>query len=386
MDERIITADGILALSWSIATEPKLYWELAANPYSSVSLKIISERFPGYRKEDIIRAVVLAEPEGRYDRNFRQLSKDLQEAEVCKQDNEANEIIRRLNECYSQHVFKIAELSEDLMYDVLLKIAFEGTNLQEIGQKYGQSQRKRIKLLILDLIGGAQALLYIEGQEHLQKSASKSRKIFSKTAFAVLSIISFFYLTYLVLDKQSLVADAANRIMSGQTQNATVSQKANGQVLSTETKRNESLPVRLQIPSIEVDSVIESMGLTSEGAMDVPGNKIDVGWYKFGSRPGESGSAVISGHFDGREGESGVFNNLNKLKKGDKVYVVNDKGATVTFVVRESKIYNPGYAEEVFSPHDNGIHLNLVTCDGIWDKDKKSYTERLVVFADIVKE
>lgn len=116
--------------------------------------------------------------------------------------------------------------------------------------------------------------------------------------------------------------------------------------------------------------------------MEVPSNIIDVGWFKLGSRPGEKSSAVISGHIDGNEGEAGVFNNLHKLQQGDALYIKDDKGAVITFVVRESRIYNPGFAEEVFSTNDNA-HLNLITCDGVWDSDKKSYTKRLVVFASV---
>ncbi len=95
------------------------------------------------------------------------------------------------------------------------------------------------------------------------------------------------------------------------------------------------------------------------------------------------GSAVIAGHFNGTTGEPGVFTDLNKLKKGDKLFVKDDKGVTLAFIVRESRIYNPGYAEEVFSPND-GTHLNLVTCDGVWDGVKISYTKNIVIFTDIV--
>ncbi len=139
--------------------------------------------------------------------------------------------------------------------------------------------------------------------------------------------------------------------------------------------------MRLKIPRINVDAAIEYVGVTPRGAMEVPNNTADVGWFKLGPRPGEKGSAVISGHFDGKNGEAGVFNNLHKLEKGDKLYIKDGKGTTTAFVVRESRTYDPGYAEEVFSLNDS-VHLNLVTCDGIWDKNKKNYTKRLVVFAD----
>ena len=143
------------------------------------------------------------------------------------------------------------------------------------------------------------------------------------------------------------------------------------------------IPARLIIPAINVDANIQYVGVTPKGAMEVPNNTSDVGWFKLGSRPGKKGSAVISGHFDGKNGEPAVFTNLNKLKKGDKLYIKDDKGISIAFVVRESRIYNPGYADEVFSLND-GTHLNLVTCDGVWDGTKKSFTKRLVVFADIM--
>lgn len=143
------------------------------------------------------------------------------------------------------------------------------------------------------------------------------------------------------------------------------------------------LPVHLLIPRIRVDTNIEPVGVTSEGVMDTPSNSAIVGWFKLGSLPGEKGSAVISGHVDGEDGGAGVFAKLHKLKKGDKVYAKNSAGVTEVFEVKESRIYNPGYADEVFRTSD-GAHLNLITCDGVWDDFKKSYSKRLVVFTDKV--
>lgn len=99
-------------------------------------------------------------------------------------------------------------------------------------------------------------------------------------------------------------------------------------------------------------------------------------------RPGERGSAVIAGHLDGVNGEAGVFTNLDKLKVGDKLYVEDDKKISTMFVVREIRTFDPGYADDVFGRSDSA-HLNLITCDGVWDGTKKSYTKRLVVFADV---
>jgi len=146
----------------------------------------------------------------------------------------------------------------------------------------------------------------------------------------------------------------------------------------------QTSPVRLTIPAINVNASIQKIGVTSKGEMEIPSNSVDVGWFKFGSLPGEKGSAVIAGHLDGENGGAGVFINLYKLRPGDKLYVKNDKGETTTFVVRENRIYNPGYADDVFSLNDSA-HLNLVTCDGVWDGVKKSYNKRLVVFTDAIQ-
>jgi DTW domain-containing protein YfiP len=52
-------------------------------------------------------------------------------------------------------------------------------------------------------------------------------------------------------------------------------------------------------------------------------------------------------------------------------------------VVNKLKIYKQNEnAPEVFNSSDDKAHLNLITCDGTWDKAQKIYSDRLVVFAD----
>jgi LPXTG-site transpeptidase (sortase) family protein len=150
------------------------------------------------------------------------------------------------------------------------------------------------------------------------------------------------------------------------------------------SKVSLGLPVRLIIPAINVNTKIQYVGVTPKGEMEIPSNATDVGWFKLGPRPGERGSAVIAGHLDGENGKTGVFINLYKLKKGNKLYIKDAKGKTISFVVRESRIYDPGYANDVFSG-SGSAYLNLITCDGVWDGAMKSYSKRLVVFADIVR-
>lgn len=145
------------------------------------------------------------------------------------------------------------------------------------------------------------------------------------------------------------------------------------------------LPVQIKIPKISVDAVIEHVGLNATGSMDVPKLTANTAWYKFGPKPGAIGSAVISGHLNWWNGEIGVFENLRKLIPGDVLTVRDEKGLIISFMVREIKNYDAeADATTVFYSNDGKSHLNLVTCDGTWDKSTKQYSSRLVVFTDRV--
>lgn len=146
---------------------------------------------------------------------------------------------------------------------------------------------------------------------------------------------------------------------------------------------NPGLPMRLKIPGINVNAAIESVGLTSDGAVGIPKDPNNAAWYNLGPRPGEIGSAVITGHINWYYGAIGVFADLSKVRPGDKITIQDDKGAIISFVVREIRSYDASAeATDVFSSSDGKVHLNLITCEGVWDKLAKQYTQRLVVFAD----
>ncbi len=144
-------------------------------------------------------------------------------------------------------------------------------------------------------------------------------------------------------------------------------------------------PVKLIIPTISVDAEIQRVGKTSAGKMAVPTNFVDVGWYKYGHFPGTVGNAVIAGHLDNGKGNPAVMNDLSELRIGDKVYVTNKEGQTLQFVVTGMSLYdyNDAPLDMIFGSSTKA-HLNLITCDGVWDQSKKNYDKRLVVFTDFV--
>jgi len=181
--------------------------------------------------------------------------------------------------------------------------------------------------------------------------------------FIGVAVVVAFFTIVISLSENSILSPTQDSISSEQT--------------------NSGLPIRFKIPTLNVDAAIEYVGVTPSGAMDVPKGPQDVAWFQFGPRPGEIGSAVIAGHYGWKNGIPAVFDELSKLRKGDKVFVEDANGMIITFVVRESRLLGENEnASDVFDSNDGKAHLNLITCEGVWNEVTKSYSERLVVFTD----
>jgi len=154
------------------------------------------------------------------------------------------------------------------------------------------------------------------------------------------------------------------------------------------TYEQTARPIRLSIPAIHVDAAIESVGLSwrNDGTMAAPSNYINVGWYKWGPNPGSPGNAVIGGHLDGKNVPKAVFYNLRKLVPGDIVTITDEKNNLIYFQVKETKIYDhTASTTNIFLGDASHSRLNLITCAGAWDAEKKLYQERIVVFTERIK-
>jgi LPXTG-site transpeptidase (sortase) family protein len=146
---------------------------------------------------------------------------------------------------------------------------------------------------------------------------------------------------------------------------------------------SRGLPIRLTIPRIGSNAYTEYVGMTQGGAMDTPKMLGNVAWYQSGTIPGDVGSAVITGHYGWKNGKVSAFDKLSMVKIGDKVLIHKDTGVTISFIVREIKTYDSqADTKDIFSSSDGLSHLNLITCEGLWNKELKMYTNRLVVFTD----
>lgn len=144
-------------------------------------------------------------------------------------------------------------------------------------------------------------------------------------------------------------------------------------------------PVRLRLPSLDIDVQITRVGVADDGQMQVPVDVDDAGWYRHGPAPGAPGNAVIAGHVDDREQGLGAFHRLVDLGVGDSVEVVADDGTTSTWKVTGRTLVDKSALEtrDLFR-RSGPPQLVLVTCGGEFDGTVRSYRSNVVVVAQPV--
>lgn len=140
-------------------------------------------------------------------------------------------------------------------------------------------------------------------------------------------------------------------------------------------------PASLTIPLIGVTTKLITLGLTSDGSLQVPGTTSVAGWYTGSPRPGAIGSAIIVGHIDS-VGGPGVFFRLSELRKGDQVYVRRADGTLVKFLVTTVQQYLKDQfpTRAVYGPTPDA-ELRLITCGGAFDDATGHYLSNIVVYA-----
>lgn len=140
-------------------------------------------------------------------------------------------------------------------------------------------------------------------------------------------------------------------------------------------------PVRIRIPSIEVDAEIVGVGLKEDGAMETPDFGL-AGWYTKGPKPGEEGPSVVVAHVDSKAGPD-VFYRLKELRAGAEIHIERLDGSTATWVSETSEQTDKDDlpVESIWNLTDEPV-LRLVTCGGAFDQSSGHYTDNVIVYAN----
>jgi sortase (surface protein transpeptidase) len=141
--------------------------------------------------------------------------------------------------------------------------------------------------------------------------------------------------------------------------------------------------VKISIPSIGVDSTLESLGVDRSGRLVPPHDWDAAGWYAGGVVPGAVGGAIIAGHVDSPTAPA-VFARLGELPPGAAVTVTMEDGTAVSFSITgstqssKSEFPTADVYRNVPVPA-----LRLITCTGTFDATIGHYTDNLIVYAEL---
>ena len=145
-----------------------------------------------------------------------------------------------------------------------------------------------------------------------------------------------------------------------------------------------STPVELNIPAIDVSVSLSTLGLNSDGTVQVPTDFQQPGWFQPGPSPGQDGSAVILGHVDSYQGPA-IFFQLRTLVEGDQVDVTLADGVVAHFAVSTVAMYSKDQFpdQQVYGSQGHSA-LQLITCGGTFDNATGSYLSNVVAYTSLV--
>lgn len=153
---------------------------------------------------------------------------------------------------------------------------------------------------------------------------------------------------------------------------------------STPNPLARSVPVRLQIPDIGVDTPVIGLGLAADGTVQVPPIEAHspAGWYQGSPTPGQTGPSVLLGHVTVGQYGDGVFRKLDQLHPGSRLSVRLQDGDLADFTVDtvDTVAKNQFPTQKVYG-NVNRPELRLITCGG--PKTGDGYLDNVVVYASL---
>jgi LPXTG-site transpeptidase (sortase) family protein len=140
-------------------------------------------------------------------------------------------------------------------------------------------------------------------------------------------------------------------------------------------------PSRLFTDDGKIDVELIEVGVDDTGMLVSPKDWNKGGWFRSGSRPGETGNLIINAHYDNNYAQPAAFWELKNVKVDDKLTVLDKFGKSYTYVVSESFLVdiNDPNRLQIFENAENNSTMTLITCGGVWLPGQSTYNKRLVV-------
>lgn len=202
------------------------------------------------------------------------------------------------------------------------------------------------------------------------------------------------------------VAGAAITVQTFRTNKGVEAQVAGAEVVQTEENPNEDdattpseveptasqfsnyrvdpgAPRYVKIPDVKVFARTYGLGTDSQGKFRAPNNIYNVGWYDKSARPGENGTVLLDGHSAGVKGNA-VFSRLKNVRAGSLIEIERGDGQKISYRVVSAESFPADQLDmksAVVSVQPGVNGLNIITCDGEYSSQTKTYNNRLLVRA-----
>ncbi len=139
-------------------------------------------------------------------------------------------------------------------------------------------------------------------------------------------------------------------------------------------------PTAVTIDDLDVNGPVRSVGLRTDGALEVP-EAGEIGWYRYGAAPGYEGATVLAAHVSWN-GEIGVFHRLGDLEPGARIEVTLEDGSLRIYEVVERTMYDKdALPRERIWRNTGDETLVLITCGGSFNPEISRYRQNIVVYA-----
>lgn len=133
-------------------SNPEKRGAILANPFSNETNEQIQQAFGNEDRWMVLRAAIIAEPEGAYEQNYRHLSRAEQRQKLYDQIDSSAQMTIRIQKYIEDKLLNIDNVSDEELYQELCRVAFASEVESEIQAKYALSQRRGFRLSIANFL------------------------------------------------------------------------------------------------------------------------------------------------------------------------------------------------------------------------------------------
>jgi hypothetical protein len=143
----------------------------------------------------------------------------------------------------------------------------------------------------------------------------------------------------------------------------------------------QTRPQRLTISSLGIEAPVVPTGVTRAGNAQIPADGDVIGWYEYGSAPGDArGTTVLIGHRDTKAGGPGALFDLDQIAEGATISVRAGQRTIDYRVTALRSVQKAGLPSSLFR-RGGPARLVVITCGGAFLPDAGGYQENLYAVA-----